>query len=185
MRQTLERILVWIARRLEEPVQDFLARSRIRARLRRRALRAWHGTNAPLIVCYGSINRSPFAAALAQSRGRTGAHAAGFYPQDGRPAPPGTIVGAVGYGVDLSPHRSRRLTRAEVRTAPAIFVFDLQSVARLTVLDPLAIARTHLLGSLDDDPGVIIADPHGRGEAVLDQTLARIARAVEHAEAGS
>lgn len=53
---------------------------------------------------------------------------------------------------------------------------------REAALDPRALARIQLFGALDDDPGVLIAEPHGRGRAVLEDTLARIARAVENAE---
>jgi protein-tyrosine-phosphatase len=150
--------------------------------LRRRARRAWRATDAPLILCYGNVNRSAFAAGLARSRGRAGARSAGFYPQEGRLSPDATIACAGRYGVDLSDHRSRRATPRDLADAPAIFVFDLGNLARVAMLDPRALIRTHLVGSLDDDPCVLIADPHGRGQAVLEDTLARIARAVEHAE---
>jgi hypothetical protein len=61
-------------------------------------------------------------------------------------------------------------------------VFDLENVVRVAALDPGALARTHLLGALDDGPGVLIGDPHGRGNLVLEDALTRIARAVGHAE---
>ena len=149
--------------------------------LRRRARDAWRSTDAPLILCYGNINRSAFAAGLARSRGRTGARSAGFYPQEGRPSPKATIACARRYGVDLTDHRSRRVTDGDLAAARAIFVFDLRNLAQVAALAPRALVRTHLLGALDSDPGVLIGDPHGRGEAVLEDTLARITRAVEHA----
>jgi protein-tyrosine-phosphatase len=135
-----------------------------------------------LILCYGNINRSAFAAALARRLGRLGTRSAGFYPIQDRPAPDATIACAEAYGVDLAGHRSIRVTRRDVRGARAIFVFDLENLARVATLDPCALARTHLLGTLDDDPGVLIADPHGRGNDVLGWTLARIARAIERGE---
>lgn len=156
----------------------------IRGPLRRRALRAWHSTDAPLILCYGNINRSAFAAALARSRGRAGANSAGFYPEEGRPSPEATVACAGRYGIDLTDHRSHRVTRRDLADAPAIFVFDLENLARVARLAPLALVRTHFLGTLDDDPPMLIADPHGHGQAVLEDTLARIARAVNHAQEG-
>lgn len=154
----------------------------IASRLRQRARRAWRETDAPLILCYGNINRSAFAASLAQGRGRPGARSAGFVTEQGRPSPDATIACAADYGVDLRAHRSRLVTRTDLARARAIFVFDLANLRAVARLAPSALARTHLLGSLDDDARVLIADPHGRGRTVLADTLARIARAVERAE---
>lgn len=159
-----------------------MTRPPLGAWLGRRARRAWRASERPLILCYGNINRSAFAAALARTRGRPGARSAGFYPHEGRSSPEATIAGAASHGVDLSAHRSRRVSREELKSADAIFVFDLDNVARVVALDPGSLARTHLLGALSDDPDeVVIADPHGRGEAVLAETLARIERAIGHA----
>ena len=182
MSEFLECSLVAVARRVERPAQWLLARPRLRGWLRQRARRAWRAGGVPLILCYGNINRSAFAAALVGARGRPGTSSAGFFPQDGRSSPEATIACAMRYGADLTGHRSTRISRADLRSADAIFVFDLENVAQVAALDPRALARTHLLGALDDCADVMIADPHGRGDAVLEHTLARIARAVEHAE---
>jgi protein-tyrosine-phosphatase len=183
MKPTLERVVVAAARRLDGPMEAVLRRPRLRALLRRRALRAWRATDSPLILCYGNINRSAFAAALARRMGHVGTCSAGFYPIEDRSAPDPTIACAEAYDVDLAGHRSARVSRRDLRGSPAIFVFDLENLARVATLDPRALARTHLLGTLDDDPRVLIADPHGRGNDVLERTLARIARAIERGEA--
>ena len=81
--------------------------------------------------------------------------------------------------MNLGDHRSRRVTRDDLAGARAIFVFDLDNLARVALVDPLSLVRTHLLGVVDDAPNVLIRDPHGRGQAVLEQTVARIARAME------
>jgi len=154
----------------------------LRGPLRRRALRAWRSTDAPLILCYGNINRSAFAAELARSRGRAGAHSGGFYPEEGRPSPQATIECAGRHGIDLTDHRSHRVTQRDLADAPAIFVFDLENLARVAKLAPLALARTHFVGALDAEEPMLIADPYGHGQAVLEDTLARIARAVDHAQ---
>jgi protein-tyrosine-phosphatase len=153
--------------------------------LRRRASRAWRATDAPLILCHGAINRSAFAAGLARQRGRLGARAAGFYPQAGRSAPPATIASAARYGVDLSEYRSAAVTRRELAQARAIFVFDLRNLLGVLARYPPALLRTHLVGSLDDGRDMLIADPHGRGDEVLERTVERIAGAIEHAESRS
>jgi protein-tyrosine-phosphatase len=185
MSQAVERAVVAVARRLQAPAGAVLGRARVRSLLRGRALRAWRSTDAPLILCYGNINRSAFATALAQRAGRVGAFGGGFYPQEGRPAPSATIACAAAYGVDLTGHRSRCVTSAELAGAPAIFVFDLENVARVAARHPSALARTHLRGALDGDARMLIADPHGRPAAELERTVARIARAVGRAEGGT
>ena len=178
----MERVLVGAARRLESPVDAILRRPRVRALLHRRALRAWRGTDTPLIVCWGNINRSAFAAALARHRGQVGAWGGGLHPTHGRPARPDTIAFAATYGVDLGDHRSRLVTPDELKDAPAIFVFDLENIARLAARSPRALARTHLFGALGDDRSVLISDPEHRSTAVFERTAARIARAVDNAQ---
>lgn len=183
MKRTFERVLFGAARRLDGPAEAVLRRPYVRALLRRRARCAWHATAAPLVLCYGNINRSAFAAALARTRGRESARSAGFYPVRDRAAPDATIARAAAYGVELTLHRSARVTRRDISGARAIFVFDLENLARVAALDPRALARTHFIGALDDDQPVLIADPHGGGEEVLESTLARIAQAIKHADA--
>lgn len=156
----------------------------LRGRLRRRALRAWRSTDAPLILCYGNINRSPFAAALARRRPGSRAVAAGFYRPGGRPAPEPTVALGARYGVDLSQHRSVEVDAAVLDDADAIFVFDLDNLARLAARRPRALARTHLLGSLGDGREVLIPDPHGHGSAALERAFARIAEAIGQADGG-
>jgi protein-tyrosine-phosphatase len=174
-------VFVALASRLERPAKWLLARPPVRAWLRERARRAWRAGDAPLILCYGNINRSAFAAARARAQ-RSGARSGGFYPIEDRPSPEATIALAARHGVDLTAHRSRCVSARELRAAGAIFVFDLENVARLAARAPRALAHTHLVGALDDDASVLIADPHGRGQAVLEDTLIRIARALDHAE---
>jgi protein-tyrosine phosphatase len=156
----------------------------LRERLQRRALHAWRSTDAPLILCYGNINRSPFAAAIARRRPASRAVSAGFYRPARRPSPEATAALAARYGVDLSEHRSIEVDPAMLDAAGAIFVFDLQNLVRLAARRPRALARAHLIGSLGDHGEVLIPDPHGRGEDVLERTFAQIASAIEQADGG-
>ena len=59
------RALIAAGRRLEAPIDRLVRWGPIRGRLHTAAVRAWQATDAPLILCYGNINRSPFAAAVA------------------------------------------------------------------------------------------------------------------------
>ncbi len=181
-RLTLERVLGALARRGEPLLARLLAIGPIRRSLHRRALRAWRATDEPLIVCAGNINRSPFAAHLASQRSGSRARSAGFHPEAGRPSPQLTVAAAQARGVDLAAHRSAVLDHAAVSSASAIFIFDLENLARLAAREPRALPRTHLLGMLADERGVVIADPHGRDRAFLEGVLTQIETAIRRAD---
>ncbi len=173
----IERIALGAARRLQGPSERVLAIRPVRRTLHRRALNAWRSTDAPLILCHGNINRSPFAAALARRRGKSPADA-GFYPVAGRESPQRTILAAADYGVDLSAHRSRTVQDVQLETAGAIFVFDLVNLAPIACRRPRALRRTHLLGTLLATGGAFIADPHGQPPEILESVLERISEAI-------
>jgi protein-tyrosine-phosphatase len=131
----LEGPLAALARRLERPAEWLLGWPRVRAWLQRRAVRAWRDEPAPLILCYGNINRSAFGVALVQRR-RPAARSGGFYPVEDRCSPGATIACAARYDVDLTAHRSRRVNRAELQAAKVIFVFDLENAACVLAHSP-------------------------------------------------
>ena len=178
-RDTYERVLVAAARTAEPAVAGLLAWAPLRRALARRALRAWAADEAPLVVCLGNINRSPFAAALARARGCSHARSSGFHPVAGRHPPAATLAAASARGVDLARHRSSVVDDVALASEPAIFVFDLQSVARVAVRSVGALRRTHLLGAMAAHGGVLIADPHGLGEATLERVLDQIEGSLE------
>jgi protein-tyrosine-phosphatase len=181
---SLERLLAGLARRGEPSLERLLALAPIRRRLHRRALSAWRASEEPLIVCAGNINRSPFAAALARRRPASRARSAGLYPLAGRPSPPASVAAAAARGVALGEHRSTPLRRSDAAGAQAIFIFDLENLARLAVRAPRAVRRTHFLGALAAAGGVLILDPHGREPAVLERVFAEIDRAIDEADRG-
>lgn len=178
----LERILSAGARRVEPLAAHLLRRDPVRRVLRSRAGRAWRASDAPLIVCYGNINRSPFAEHLARRRPGSEASSAGLYRKAGRPSPPLTITVAARHGVDLDGHRSVVVDERLLDNAPAIFVFDLDNLARIAARHPVALRKTHLLGALADSGDPLIADPHGCGELVLEQVLSQIEQAISRAD---
>ncbi len=180
----LERALSAGARRAEPLVGRLLGWERVRRVLHARARRAWRATDAPLIVCYGNINRSPFAKHLALRRPGSMASSAGLYLEAGRPSPPLTVAVAAAHGVDLSAHRSVAMGKELLDDASAIFIFDLDNFVRIAARHPSALRKTYFLGALASSGDPLIADPHGCGEAVLEGVLMRIERAVEWAEQG-
>ena len=90
-------------------------------------------------------------------------------PSEGRPAPHATIAGA--RPVRGGPVRPSLTAGHARRSRPGVrrsSCSTSRTSPRSPCCAPPALARTHLLGSLDGTPRVLIADPHGRGEAVLE-----------------
>jgi protein-tyrosine phosphatase len=144
---------------------------------------AWQTTSEPLILCYGNINRSPFAAELARLQTGTSAKSAGLYAISGRPASDDAVRLGREYGIDLLEHRSNAVGRDDLRRAGAIFVFDLEDVARIACREQCALRRTHFLASLAPNGGITIADPHGRGAPALLEAFAQISDALQSVRA--
>jgi protein-tyrosine-phosphatase len=183
VRKLGRRLAVGVVRLAEPLTGRVLGAKPIRDRLWRRAMRAWRATDAPLILCFGNINRSPFAAHLARRRPGSVATSAGFFPSAGRASPAATLACAARHGVALEGHRSAIATAAMLRSAPAIFVFDLQNVVQVASRCPRALSRVHLLATLSAEGPVFISDPHGRPEAELQRAFEAISRAVAEADA--
>lgn len=155
-----------------------------RARHRRAVLavagRVQHPEARVLVVCYGNICRSPYAAAVIRR-----ALAPRGVPVDsagiigaGRRIPAHAHATALKRGADLSAHRSQLLTPALVRAASLIIVMDTAQrdhVLRSYVCDPSAIV---LLGDLDPEPieKRAIRDPYDQSLEVFEEVFARIDR---------
>src|SRR2546421_9572519 len=82
-----------------------------------------------LVICNGSIFRSPFAAAVLRRAlelrglGRVRVDSAGF-AGPGRPTPPDAVAAAARRGVDLTSHSSQLVMADLVRAADLIVVMD-------------------------------------------------------------
>ncbi|MFN2490447.1 MAG: low molecular weight protein arginine phosphatase [Actinomycetota bacterium] len=143
-----------------------------------------------LIGCTGNLCRSPMAAALMRhalvQRGREDIEvvSAGTMAGPGSPASPHAVTVLADRGVDLSEHRSRPLTRAEVLTADLVIAMERAHVREVTRLAPEAAEKVLLLNELADmdtrrlpDAGsgverleALLAAPRPRRAARLDVT---------------
>ena len=83
-----------------------------------------------LFVCAGNLCRSPFAEGLARLRARERGldvefESAGEIAYDGSRCPTDAVAAARRYGVDLTAHRARRLTREQEAAADEVVpLFD-------------------------------------------------------------
>lgn len=133
-----------------------------------------------LVLCYGNICRSPFAGIVAQSRlPDHEVSSSGFHRHIERHSPEQIQVVAKDMGVDVSAHRSSRVTRAQIEAADLILVMDHDNWLRLSKEFPKARARTTCLGLYADPPTVEIDDPYAADEAETRRVLTQIRSAVE------
>jgi protein-tyrosine phosphatase len=105
-----------------------------------------------LILCTGNICRSPAAEAMLRHRAeRLGVEArvgsAGLL-HDGQPAHNSSISTLAGRGLDLTAHRSRRLTAAAVRNADLVLGMAREHVREAVVLVPSAFPKVFTLKEL-------------------------------------
>ena len=135
-----------------------------------------------LVVCHGNICRSPYAAAVLQSRlvplGVEVA-SAGFI-QPGRPCPDAGVAVAAARGFDLSAHRSHLLATPEVHGAVLIMV---RSTAPHWAIRELFGRRGDdviVLGDLDPEPieAREIRDPVEQPEEIFALSYSRIDRCI-------
>jgi protein-tyrosine phosphatase len=100
---------------------------------------------------------------------------AGTAAQEGEPAAPDAIAVAGADGVDLSAHRSRRVTSALVRGADLILVMERAHAGTVRSLgaDP---ARTHVLNEWPEpgEPGLPVSDPYGASREAYEECWRRI-----------
>jgi protein-tyrosine-phosphatase len=129
-----------------------------------------------LFVCSGNTCRSPLAEAIArrtiEQAGRTDIEvsSAGTQAWDGSPASDGSLLVGIERGLDLSSHRSRRLTPEIVQESDVILVMAPSHLAQVKELDPAA--NVHLLGGFvsGDAPGTTVQDPFGGDLAAYRET---------------
>jgi protein-tyrosine-phosphatase len=133
-----------------------------------------------LVLCYGNICRSPYAAAaLARRRPDLDVRGLGFHARTGRATPVEILDAAAARGVDLGGHRSGRVTYGDLEAADLILVMDRDQARRVRAASREAWSRTHLLGLFADRMQVEIDDPYGHGRDGAERALERIDAAVE------
>ena len=133
-----------------------------------------------LFLCYGNICRSPLAAALAGQRLRgVDIESAGFHHQDGRSCPEKIQRIGNSFGVDLSGHRSRRVTAELLANADLVIAMDKENLNCLGSELPEALEQTTLLGLFGNPPALAIADPYLADEAITHRICEQVRSSVD------
>jgi protein-tyrosine phosphatase len=122
------------------------------------------GRKRLLVVCFGNVCRSPFAAGLLDQlldRGQWQVLSAGTDAVDGKPVSTAMRVAAAEFGVDLSRHRSHEVTRELLRTSDLVITMSQRQAAKLLEIEPTIRRRIRLLGGFDPQPNTwgLPADP--------------------------
>lgn len=121
-----------------------------------------------LMICSGNICRSPMAEVLLQARlardpARTAwrVASAGVYAAEGLPASAHSVTVMRDRGLDLSRHRSRRVTREQVAQADLILGMTPHHVEALRLAFPTEAGRVHLLAAMAGKSHGV-EDPYGK-----------------------
>jgi protein-tyrosine phosphatase len=96
---------------------------------------------------------------------------AGLAALVGRPADPLAVSLLAERGIDLSGHRARQLTAAQVEGVELVLVMERRQIADVEALTPAARGRVHLLGRFGRFE---VADPYRRPRAAFEASLAQI-----------
>jgi protein-tyrosine-phosphatase/predicted ATP-grasp superfamily ATP-dependent carboligase len=152
---------------------------RHRALLQRLAVSG--GPRKIVFLCYGNICRSPLAAALAGQRLRgMDIESAGFHQQEGRSCP--EKIQRIGnlFGVDLSGHRSRRVTHELLTNADLVIAMDKENLNCVRREFPEIVERTTLLGLFGNPPTLVIADPYLADESITHRICEQVRSSVDN-----
>jgi protein-tyrosine-phosphatase len=132
-----------------------------------------------LFVCSGNTCRSPLAEVIAStlfgSDGRRSFESAGIDAVDQAPASRGAVAVALECGLDLSGHRSRRVTKDMIARADEVYAMTTPQLETLVRLDSAAALEILLL----DPSGAEIADPAGGDLQRYRRTRDHLRRAIE------
>lgn len=133
-----------------------------------------------VFLCYGNICRSPLAAKLAEQK-LTGVEieSAGFHDRIGRLSPEKMLRIAGAMGVDLSQHRSVRVTRQQLLAADLVVAMDLENLKLLKSECPEVLPKATLLGLFAEPATATIADPYPADEATTGKICHRVRLGIE------
>ncbi|HET9283379.1 MAG TPA: ATP-grasp domain-containing protein [Candidatus Angelobacter sp.] len=133
-----------------------------------------------VFLCYGNICRSPLAAKLAaQKFSEIAIESAGFHEPGGRTCPEKMLRIGKAFGVDLSQHRSTRVTRQQLLAADLVIAMDLENISLLKQECPEVLPRTTLLGLFADPASVSIADPYLADESAIRTICGQVRSGIE------
>ena len=139
-----------------------------------------------LVVCTGNICRSPMAEGMLKKElpdrfaGRVAISSAGTHALHGNMAQPFAIEVMRGLGVDISRHRARQLSGAQVRSSDLVLVMEKFHLRLVRVRSMLSPVKVRMLTAYEDNPEPYdVPDPMGKGIAAYEASAAIINNCVK------
>jgi protein-tyrosine phosphatase len=125
-----------------------------------------------LTVCAGNVCRSPMAQALLQALlPESRVASAGLHAIEGMEIDSSVVCVMGKVGIDLSPHRARRLSREMCEQADLILVMESVHKRTIDLSYPQGRGKVHCLDFGEDVP-----DPRGKSLVDYEVALERISR---------
>ena len=138
-----------------------------------------------LFVCSGNTCRSPLAEGIAKSIFPRSLNedfeilSAGSSAIEGLPASPLAVQVADEHGIDLSQHKTRLLSRSLVKQADLIVTMSAKHKQTVGILEPSALAYTHLLTEFCENAHGDVPDPVGGDLHVYGRTFEIIEKCLD------
>jgi protein-tyrosine phosphatase len=105
---------------------------------------------------------------------------AGFHQQEGRSCPEKIQRIGNSFGVDLSGHRSRRVTPELLTNADLVIAMDKENLNCLGNQFPEVLERTTFLSLFGNPPALVIADPYLADEAITHRICEQVRSSVDY-----
>lgn len=146
----------------------------------RRRVESLSGAVRILVVCHGNICRSPVVEILLRGQlplERFRVRSCGLLPREGAAPPEEYAVQARRFGIDLSGHRSRYISKTLLEWSNLIVIMDRRNLDLLQEFGASAIEKSVWLGAWDPEGPIEIPDPFGRSPEEMRTIIGRMGRA--------
>lgn len=135
-----------------------------------------------LFLCFGNICRSPFAERYLRERlddrglEQVSMSSSGFFDREGRTSPEVAVETAQRFDVDLTSHRSDRVTDAQLHDADLVLLMDARNYTQFR--DAGATDGAVFLGAFTDGDAEI-SDPYDSSHAEFERVYGQITDAID------